>query len=280
MEKSMIKMSTQKILLVSDLDGTLLNKNKKISEENERAIKEFMRRGGLFTIATGRMEDGVVSFLNQLGVNIPVVLYNGTKIYCPIKKVVLYEKKLTVKPKTLEKIISIHGEDVAIFLYQDSQIYTSHRNHLVLKHEALEGVKCKGLSERQVRDSFTKILVMAATNERAKEVEKMIRQMDLVCDMVYSEETYLEILAPEVSKGAAISVLKEMLEIEDYYTVGVGDQLNDVSLMKAVDLGIAVGNAHSDLKKVADVTTVHHEEHAIATIIKELDVLVKAEGIA
>ncbi|SET29952.1 hypothetical protein SAMN05660297_01978 [Natronincola peptidivorans] len=278
MKESMMKNKINKVLLVSDLDGTLLNKKYAISQENEKAIKEFIDRGGLFTIATGRMEDAVIPFIDQLEITIPVVLYNGTKIYCPLKKSVLYEKKLTVKKETLQKILSIHGEEVAILLYQDSDIYTPYKNHLVTTHENQEGVECKSLSQRQPGESLTKIVVIATTHEKAKAVEEMVLQMDIACDMVFSEKNYLEILSPEVSKGIALSVLKNMLEIEEHYTIAIGDQPNDISLMKVADLGIAVGNANNELKEAADMVTVSHEEHAIATVIEQLDTLMEAKA--
>ena len=67
--------------IVSDMDGTLLNSRGKLSEENVQAIGEFIKEGGCFTVATGRMLPSVERFIKRLQVNLPVILYNGTKIY-------------------------------------------------------------------------------------------------------------------------------------------------------------------------------------------------------
>ena len=69
------------LMLVCDMDGTLLNSKLEVSDENVRAIEYFVDNGGVFTIATGRMELGVRKYLRILPVNAPVILYNGALIY-------------------------------------------------------------------------------------------------------------------------------------------------------------------------------------------------------
>ena len=68
-------------LLVSDMDGTLLNSKGKISDTNKKAIEYFVENGGVFTIATGRMRDSVREFISDLKVGLPIIIYNGAKIY-------------------------------------------------------------------------------------------------------------------------------------------------------------------------------------------------------
>lgn len=68
-------------LLVCDMDGTLLNSSSKISEGNIKAIERFVAGGGLFTVATGRMEKSVLPYLDVLPVNVPAIVYNGAAIY-------------------------------------------------------------------------------------------------------------------------------------------------------------------------------------------------------
>ena len=68
-------------LLVSDMDATLLDDNHTISEENRQAIDYFIKNGGRFTVATGRMVEAVRAYMPNLHINAPAVLHNGAKIY-------------------------------------------------------------------------------------------------------------------------------------------------------------------------------------------------------
>lgn len=68
-------------LLVSDMDGTLLNSKGKLSEENKKAIEYFVDNGGQFTLATGRMLPSIKRHIHKMKVTLPVIMYNGTKVY-------------------------------------------------------------------------------------------------------------------------------------------------------------------------------------------------------
>ena len=68
-------------IIVSDMDGTLLNSKGKLSDENINAIKYFVNNGGKFTLATGRMLPSVKRHVNKINVNLPVIIYNGVKVY-------------------------------------------------------------------------------------------------------------------------------------------------------------------------------------------------------
>jgi len=68
-------------LLICDMDGTLLDSNSRVSMENKEALDRFVAGGGFFTVATGRMEESVMKYLQDLPVNLPAIIYNGAAIY-------------------------------------------------------------------------------------------------------------------------------------------------------------------------------------------------------
>jgi hypothetical protein len=92
----------------------------------------------------------------------------------------------------------------------------------------------------------------------------------VACEIVYSESNYLEILPQGATKGNALAALLDILNIDGLHTVAVGDNLNDLSMVRKADCGYAVANAHPGLRDIADAVTVHHEQHAIAAIVQEL----------
>jgi Cof subfamily protein (haloacid dehalogenase superfamily) len=257
------------ILLISDLDGTLLNASQQISLENELAIKRFMEMGGLFSLATGRMEEAVLPFIRKLGLDLPVILYNGAKIYDPVTNKVLYERKITIPQSLWDIILGRLSDELVLLIYQEGQVYAPLRNALLEKHELKDAVRCLPFHESIMQEPITKLLIISSRLEEAKAIEQEVRDSRMPCEMVYSESNYLEILPQHATKGAALRELVRILKQDGLYTAAVGDNLNDLTMIIEADMGYAVGNAHPLLTEAADAVTVHHESHAIAAIIGE-----------
>ena len=92
-------------LLVSDMDGTLLNSKGKLSEENKKAIEYFVDNGGQFTLATGRMLPSIKRHIHKMKVTLPVIMYNGTKVYDFNNNEVIWEKFLEEDRKEIVKVV-------------------------------------------------------------------------------------------------------------------------------------------------------------------------------
>ncbi|MBR6603189.1 MAG: HAD-IIB family hydrolase, partial [Clostridia bacterium] len=90
-------------------------------------------------------------------------------------------------------------------------------------------------------------------------------------DFIRSEKTLFEILPKGSGKGNVLPKLSEHLGIDMRKTIAVGDYHNDISMLKAAGLGIAVSNAQPEVKKAADMVTVSNDEDAIAKIISDID---------
>lgn len=258
------------ILLLSDLDGTLLDKSQKVSPENEAAIQRFRAMGGRFTLATGRMEESVLPFIKRLNIDMPVIIYNGAKIYCPETNKTLYEKNLVLSSELWKSLMNWVSEEVVMLIYQEGKLYSPERTEILEHYEKKDGVRCWPLSPDRLEQPVTKVMFISPNLGALNSIEQMVLESRLDCEMVYSESNYLEILPAHVSKGAALEQLIHLLGLEQCYTIAVGDNLNDLSLIKQANRGYAVENSHPQLKEAADEMTVHHEQHAIAAIIDEI----------
>jgi HAD superfamily hydrolase (TIGR01484 family) len=116
---------------------------------------------------------------------------------------------------------------------------------------------------------ITKLLFIAP-REKLQQIEILIVTSGLRCETVYSDSNYLVLLPEGVTKGAALRELMRMLRIEDLHTIAIGDNMNDASMLQQADRGIAVDNADVWLKGLADELTVHHEDHAVAAVIRDV----------
>jgi len=267
----------ENVLIVTDLDGTLLNKQHEVSSMNEKWIKKFKASGGLFTFATGRMENTTLSYIEKLGIDLPIISYNGAKIYCPITKSAIYEKELCI-PESIWALLLENQRELGIFIYHDGKPFILERNDIVEEFEKKERILCvlRNLGDF-IDKPVTKVLVIMKAVSRTEEVPKLkeieqgIKMNDFKCETVFSESNYLEILPQGISKGVGLSKLKEHLGIQNLYTVAFGDNLNDISLLKAADLGIAVQNARQELKDNSDIVAPHsNDEDAIAHVIEKI----------
>jgi len=257
------------ILLITDLDGTLLNGQQKISLENKNAVRDFIDNGGFFTIATGRAEKAVKRFVEELNISLPLILYNGAKIIDPITWDVLYEWNYELPLDIWGQLAELENEEIGILFYQHSEIYTTAKNDTVLKYEKKDQV-IVNLKTTPFKDPITKLLLIG-NSESLDKLEHLFKNSGLSISLVYSESHYLEVLPYGVSKGSAVKLLKSYFNNPTPYTICVGDNLNDCSMFVEADEGIAVGNAHPKLKEIANFVTVDHKKHAMASIISKLD---------
>jgi len=256
-------------LLVSDLDGTLLDSKQQISKVNLEAIREFKEHGGLFTIATGRMLKSAMPYINQLDINVPVILYNGAIIYHPLEDKVLMEINLSDPKRVLELIrFQSLDKEVGVLLYHDNDVYAFQCNRLVEAYEDKEKVTCKTFREEVLENPIIKILLISNDPTTLQSLEQAIKNDNYPCEMVYSENNYLEVLPMNASKGTALDKLKKYLQPANLNTVCVGDNLNDLSMLQEANTGFFVENSHDLLKQENFKGCVHHEKHALADIIK------------
>lgn len=264
-------------LIISDLDGTLLNNQHKVSEQNQRWVKKFISEGGLFTFATGRMEETTFQFIEQLNITLPIISYNGARLFCPIQNKILYEDTMLVLPE-IWKMILESSHEYGLVIYKDNQPFTLNKNSIIEKFEQKEKINCKLGSLNSFIDSpISKILLMVekesiyGKDANLLELEKNILKNSSDFTTVFSEANYLEILPVGTSKGRGVNRLLDHLDKESLYAIGIGDNLNDISLLKNVNLGIAVKNAQQELKQIANkVLERTNEENAVAYVIETL----------
>ena len=258
------------ILLVSDMDGTLLNSKSEISRENQAALEYFVAHGGLFTVATGRMEGSLRRFLPYLPINAPSIFYNGAVIYDLAKEEILWEVSLpeAVRAIVPEACSAFPGLGMEIFHY--SEVHFPYQNSETEKHCRREGFLPRLTPLEQVPFPWIKIILVDEPGKLPAVESYLTKRQDLF-HMVYSEPQFLELLPKEASKGHALQKLLRIMGRRDLKVVALGDNLNDLEMIEAADLGIAVANAHPRLKKAARYRYGHHDDHAVAQVVDHLE---------
>lgn len=260
------------ILLVSDLDGTLLRNDKSVSKRNSEALDYFMREGGLFTVMTGRMPYALSTVLDKISVNAPVGCGNGLTIFDTEKNECLW--KICIDNKVLDAVRFVRDSfsDMGIEIMTHDNVFCVRTNPSIFKHLSDERLELNECDADTYDGEIGKIL-FAHTSECLGPMIKALESSNLLDGFigVRSDITYYEILPMGAGKGAGLMRLAQILGIPLSKTIAVGDNDNDESMIRMAGVGIAVANASQAAHDAADIVTVSNEEDAIAKIIYDIE---------
>ncbi len=243
-------------LIVSDIDGTLISKDGKISKKTKQLVKEYTNKGGNFSIATGRMEATSMPFVNELDINTPIIVYNGSAIYDINSQSRVYELKLEMHlAKTALKICRNYSLDP--ILYQDKIAYINKLSPSIKKHVEKEKVGCTEVGNliTFLEKDPIKILFIGDPSKFKPFTEHLSKETNKKLNLINSEINYLELLPNGASKGNALRELSKFLRIPIEETIAIGDERNDVSMIKTAGIGVAVKNATIEPKTHANYIT-------------------------
>lgn len=257
-------------LLISDMDGTLLDSRCSVSPENLNALNHYVDLGGLFTIATGRTEATLERYIRQLPVNLPVILYNGASIYDFSQKKVLWAKHLQPDTEYVIAHLMEKFPEMGVEIFGNDETYFVRENRFTDDHAAKDHLNPHYTSLSEIPKPWYKVL-LAWEYDRLVDVEKYINKNPGDARAVFSELSFLEVLHRDASKGDALAELLKLKGLEKYHTIAVGDNMNDLEMIRNAKTGIAVENAFSGLKKAANLLCRHHDEHAIAQVVEWIE---------
>ena len=257
-------------LIVSDMDATLLDGNKKISHENIQAIDYFTKNGGLFTIATGRMSPAVKMYLENVHINAPAILHNGAQIYDFSKNSELFSKCIEEERK--ESIRRVYKEipepGIEVFTNTD-KVYIYRACSETERYKEREVEVIYGMPDYAWDEKWIKVLIIddKAVLDR---IEPVYRTMYDRGYAVRSGDMYLDIVANGVSKGLALTELVKNLGVEHDHVIAAGDNMNDISMLYASGCGVAVENAEQEVKDAADTIAPDNNHPIVKFIIEEI----------
>lgn len=261
------------ILICTDLDGTLYRNDKTISHENREAIDYFKREGGYFTFITGRMPYYSTDAYNYVQPNAPFGCVNGGGVYDGESDKYIWSLEISADVTELVEYIDARFSDIGIQVCCFDKTYFTRENEMTLSFIQRTGLPNLVRHYADVDETIAKIIFNSEDSGVLTAIENTLRSHPKAYkfDFVRSEQTLFEILPKGVHKGLALLKLVEYLNVDIEKTVAVGDFDNDVGMLRAAGLGIAVANSSPLALAAADLVTVSNEEHAIADVICGLE---------
>ena len=263
-------------LIVSDFDGTLLNSQHEIPEVVEKAINEYVTAGGIFAVCTGRMLKSILPRVRELGLKGLVAAYQGTVIADAESGEIIRNGGIGCSDaaqicKELERL----GKNINVYI--DDELYTNipkSDKHLQL-YEQITGIQANFIDGEiskfviSINKPCQKIACLVAPKERIELYKNLNSVFGDRFDVTCSAEVLVEVSPLNDNKGAALKFLADHYNVDLESTVAVGDNLNDLSMINAAGIGVAVGNAVDELKEAADFVAVTNDEGAVAQIIEK-----------
>lgn len=261
---------------VCDMDGTLLNSKDIISKENEIALKKLQQNEVEVIIASGRVDLMVKSFIKQLDLKGYVISCNGGLIRNIKTEEILYSK--VIDKNVSNKIITYCKDyNVDFLIYTDSLVYSNRNNPRAIKFENINNTLDKDLQLpiRYIEDmnveeiekiNVLKILLVCNKHEQVEQLQKKFSEFKEIT-AVSSADGLLDIMASNTSKGKALKILSEKLNVNLDNVIAFGDNYNDIEMLKCVGMPIAMENSVEKLKAEAKHITKSNDESGVAYAI-------------
>lgn len=260
-------------LIVSDFDGTLANSQNEVTEEVKNAICGFVADGGIFAVCTGRILPSILPRVRQMGLKGLVIACQGSVI-ADIESGAILRSVTFKKGETEEICAFLEGLNTNVQAYFEGGFYSDlpdGEKHLKL-YEDIIGVKAlhsdKPLSQI-VCEKFNKVATLCRPAEQEELYKKLSEKFGARFDVTCSAKVLIEVSPAGETKGAAVKFLSAHYGVPIEKCCAVGDNLNDLSMIEAAGVGVAVGNAVQELKDAADYVTVTNDEGAVARVIEQ-----------
>ena len=254
-----------------DLDHTILPDSLDFSPALVRAVGRVRAAGMEAVVATGRMFASARPYALQLGITAPVICYQGALVADPVTGEWLLHQPMDV-PLAHEVIEAVSAAGFHMNVYVDDMLFVEELNEEAItyaRHARLEAHAVGNLVEWLDRPT-TKIVVVGRPEELDSLQDRLRARFDGRAFIAKSLPIFLELAQPGVSKGAALAFVCGRLGIDPAAVVAFGDGANDVELLEAAGLGVAVSGGDAALGRVAAWTVPSVDDDGVAGFLDAL----------
>lgn len=265
-------------LILTDLDGTLLRDDKSLSPANRAALVRAAAQGAEVVVATGRFFGGIPRELLELPFLRYFILMNGAKVYDRREDRVLYRSEIPLAQA--ERVMDLlEPLDCTVDCYQNDvgwmeRRYFDHLDYYVTDPVSRAMVRSHRRPvddlRAQVRaggDTVQKMQAYFPHLELRPRVMALLRRETPGVVQSVSLPTNLELNAAGATKGAALAALCRALGVDPLDTAAFGDGTNDVSMLAAAGVGVAMANGAPETRQAADLVTVSNQEDGVALVL-------------
>jgi hypothetical protein len=257
-------------LVISDIDGTLVNKAKELTPRARAAVLALQQRGIGFTVTSARPPVGLRHIIDLLGLKTPVAAVNGGALVNPDLSVIA-EKLLPPAPAR-RAVALLRGQGIDAWLFTDTAWYIRDPHGAHVEHEAMtidQPPTIVNEFDDALYDRVLKIVGASHDHPHLADCE-MLLQRDLGPEALAtrSQVYYLDVTNVEAHKGMAVTGLSQALGIPIEAILTIGDGINDIPMLRAAGFSVAMANGGDAVKAAAHVVTDDCETDGFAKAIE------------
>jgi len=263
-----------KIRMVAiDLDGTLLNSDKEITRTTATILRAAREQAGVkIVLATARPPRSVTAFYDLLGLDTPMINYNGALVIDPTCRHVLMHRPIPAKicrgiihlaRRTYPEVLVSAEVMDHWFTDRFDPAYNTETGRL-FPPDKIEPV------ENWADQSMTKLLLLGRPQRLREACEAVHQRFPHQVNIVQTEDHLLQIMHATVSKAQALRVVAAEMHLPREQVMAIGDNANDVGMLQWASIAVAMGNATPQALAVADHVADHHDSDGAAHAIRQL----------
>ena len=267
-------------LIAMDMDGTLLNSQKKLTEATLKTLQKAVDRGILIVPSTGRMVQGLPEYIKILPNLRYIIAINGGTVWDLKENSSIFEANIPYELAT-EAIEFVQKYDAVNECYCNNEAFLSKASYDLIEYHIPDSLAAVIKGNRKPVDDY--VGFMRAKRADVQKIQLFfhdggkrlaaIRELQEAFPMIAltSSQTYnIELNAAAASKGNALTILCRHLNIDIQKTMAFGDGGNDISMLLAAGYAVAMANGTDEIKAVADYVTQSNDEDGVARAIEKL----------
>ena len=258
-------------LVALDMDGTLLNGNKKINDRVKKAIADARKKGVKVILSSGRGFKGIEKYVKELQLDELVISLNGAIVTDGTGEKSVFS--IHMEPSVSRRIIELQKEyDIFSINFIGQKMYVEVLNEKALYFSTFEGVEVIAVGnmlEFYNSQPIGKMLMIEKHEKYTIFRQKLIEELGQYINATFSLPDFLEVYNINVNKGIVLHKVAEYYGIKREEVIAIGDGENDISMIEYAGLGVAMENAMDSVKNAADLITKSYVEDGVAHVIEE-----------
>ena len=258
-------------VICCDIDGTLVRDDKSLSEENKKWIYKAVKEKGIhFTLVSGRMANGVRPFYDEIGINGPVSCYNGGTLVDEEGNIV---EDLRMPHDLALSLVRVgHKVQIGMILFDGMTWFLEEKDDYIYpwKTKIYQSDSGIGPFEELLKTFDTnKVIYMSPSAEKLEEAKaEVLRTVDRSRITMYRSGNFLEVMPSGYDKGSAIDALSDYYKVPASQIMALGDDYNDIPMLKKAGWSVAMGNAVPEAKAAAKYITDTNNNDGVAKAIR------------
>lgn len=271
-------------MICVDVDGTLLNSEHRISAATRKAILSISNKI-LVVLVSARPPAGIRCFTKEMGIKAPVISYNGALVFDEQSNII-YSK--TIPAGIIRNIYYQYKNNISLNLYAKDKWYVGEEDEWVKKEGEITGLQPEIMNMEKLicdKDNKQRKNIIKEISDITKGINKVLligspwdidkannflKKYKNQLEIYRSKPNYLEIVSKGVSKTRAIKMIQQRYDIDKSEIIAIGDNYNDLDMIKYAGLGVAMGNAPEQVRIDADKVTLSNDENGVASVIKDI----------